>query len=470
MKLVIFGIGKYFLNRKEKLFQLCENAKIVCYIDNNQSEDMVFDGLKVLKPYQLKNVVYDKILLMSRSHLEMKSQLIALGYEEESIWTWEQFMCEMLHGNFEFFCGNSSNSKNNRKILIISTDLNYNGGSIAAVYAARALSNSYEVVLAAPGGDKKFVREMVTYGINILLCPAILYMGNEELYLIKQFDAIMVNVFQMLPVVCQVSKLRPTLWWIHEPSDLYKDILECFSYFLNQNSFDNVNIKAVSRVPKANFNTYFPNRIQKTLAYGIPDKYVKNTNSKAKGNLVFAIIGGVMPRKAQDVFIKAIDLMHREIQFGIDIEYWIIGEIGENEYCNLIRQMSKMNNQIKIKGNLIREEIEKAYQEIDVVVCSSYEDSLPIVMTEGMMYEKVCIASDAIGTADYIQNEVNGLIFKTGDAVDLAEKMRWVINHRDKLQEIGKNARKTYEENFTMEKFGQRLEEAINETIEMYGE
>lgn len=470
MKFVIFGTGKYFLNRKKQLFQLCENAEIICYIDNNANESIIFEDKKVLKPYQLNNIEYDKILLMSRSYLEMKSQLIDLGYAEEAIWTWDQFICEMSHGKFEFFCGESGNKKNNKSILMISTDLGYNGGSIAAVYAAKELSSRYEVVLAAPRGDKKFVREMATYGINILLCPAIPYLGKEEIYLIKKFDVIIVNVFQMLPVVCQVSELRPTLWWIHEPNDMYKNTLEHFYYFIKSKPLSKANIKAVSNVPKENFNTYFPNRIQKTMAYGIPDKFIGNKNDKAKNSYVFAIIGGVVPRKAQDVFIKAIDLMHREIRTGIEIEYWIIGGIGENEYCNQIREMTKVNNQIIIKGKLTREEIEKAYQEIDVIICPSYEDPLPIVITEGMMYKKVCIASDATGTADYIDDGVNGLICKAGDVEDLALKMQWVIDNPDKLDEMRRNARKTYEEYFTMDRFGERLEAAIQETIEMYGE
>lgn len=470
MRFVIFGIGQFFKNRKEQLYQLCEGAEIVCFIDNNAIEDMVFEGRKVLKPFRLKDAEYDKILLMSKSDVEMKAQLIALGYSEETIWTWKQFLCEMAHGKYEFFCGNDMNSRKERSVLIVSTDLGYNGGSIAAVYAAKALSDRYEVLLAAPKGDTKFISEMKEYGINILLCPAIPYLGKEEIYLIKKFDMILVNVFQMLPVVSQVSNLRPTLWWIHEPSDMYKDTLDHFYSFKNRNSFRKVNIKAVSNVPKENFNTYFPNRIRNTLAYGIPDKFVENVNHRAKNRFVFAVIGGVVPRKAQDVFIKAIDLIHKEIQTRGNIEYWMIGGMAENAYCNRIQEMSKKNEQIKWKGKLTREEMEKAYQEIDVVVCPSYEDPLPIVMTEGMMYEKVCIASDVIGTVDYIRNQENGLIFKTGNEADLADKMKWVIEHSDKLKEIGKNARKTYEEYFTMSRFGERLEAAIQETIEMYGE
>ena len=469
MKFVVFGTGKYYLNRKEQLFGLCDDAEIVCFFDNNIDERMEFEGKKIWKPQQLEETVFDKILLMSRSYLDTKKQLIDLGYDSASIWTWEQFVCEMNHGKYEFFCGETCYNTNNKKILIISTYLGYNGGSIAAVYAAKALSDRYEVILAAPGGDREFVKEMAADGVSILLSPAIPYWGKEELYLIQKFDYILVNVFQMLPVVCQVSSMKPTIWWIHEPSNMYKDILDQYSDFLNLNIFDTINIKAVSNVPKMNFNSYFPNIIHGTMAYGIPDKFKRDTLKNECKGLVFAVVGGIVPRKAQDIFLEAI-MSLRNKHNSKNIEYWLIGGIGEDEYCNMIRKIAKESDQVKIKGKLTREEIDRAYQQIDVVVCPSREDPLPIVMTEGMMYGKVCIASDATGTADFIEDGVNGLLCKAGDVESLASKMQWVIDHPERLVDMRKNARKTYEKYFTMEKFAQRLDTVITETIEAYEE
>lgn len=468
MKLIIFGIGQYYSNRKGKLFELCEEAEIVGYIDNKAKAGMTFEGKEVLKPEQMRNTVFDKILLMSKSYLQMKSQLIDLGFLEEEIWTWDQFVCEMSHGKYEFFCAERTGREREKRLLIISTDLGYNGGSIAAGYAAKELAGTYDVVLAAPRGDKDFIREMVADGIHILLCPAIPYLGREEQYLIEKFDVVVVNVFQMLPVACQVSALKPTIWWIHESKSVYQDILNHYASFLNCRSFNKINIRAVSNWPKKNFNFYFPNRIQSCLAYGIPDKYVDSITPKKNDKFVFAIIGGVVPIKAQDIFVKAVELLPKKMMEEKSIEYWIIGGISESGYGKEVRELAQENTSIRIKGRLTRQEIEAAYQEIDVVVCPSLEDSLPIVMTEGMMYSKVCIASDVTGTAEYMKDKVNGLICKSGNVEDLAEKMEWVINHPERLKEIGINARRTYLEHFTMEKFGERLKDAIQETIDNY--
>ena len=105
-----------------------------------------------------------------------------------------------------------------------------------------------------------------------------------------------------------------------------------------------------------------------------------------------------------------------------------------------------------------------------MVVCPSREDPLPIVMTEAMMYRKPCIASDSTGTADYIKDGINGFVCKTEDSEDLCEKMRYFIHHQEKIEIMGKEARKVYEEYFTMDKFADRLCNQMQKTIDMFNE
>ena len=232
-----------------------------------------------------------------------------------------------------------------------------------------------------------------------------------------------------------------------------------------------INIVAVSEIAKKNFDFHFPHLIKDTMSYGIPDRY-ENLNqhnyAHKKNHLVFALIGGVTVRKAQDVFLNAIKLL--SINDRKNLEFWIIGSIGNNDYANKIRDMAAEIEQVKIWGTLNRNELEKIYPDIDVVVCPSLEDPLPIVMTEGMMYKKVCIASDSTGTSQYIKNGINGFVCKTNDIEDLMQKMKWCTDDDNKLKliDIGKNARKTYEEFFTMEKFGERLEKIILQTEKNY--
>ena len=126
-----------------------------------------------------------------------------------------------------------------------------------------------------------------------------------------------------------------------------------------------------------------------------------------------------------------------------------------------IKRAAAQIPEVKILGQLSRAKMEDVFRSIDVVICPSVEDPLPIVITEGWMHSKVCIMSDATGQVDMTEDGINGLICKAGDAQSLADKMTWVLQNQDKLDEIRKKGRETYERYFSMESFGERLEQAL---------
>jgi glycosyltransferase involved in cell wall biosynthesis len=233
-----------------------------------------------------------------------------------------------------------------------------------------------------------------------------------------------------------------------------------FCQYADGNCFGDIDILAVSDVAKNNFCRYFPDTNVEVLTYGIPDEAAGYYGTGKKERLVFAVIGSIEVRKAQDIFIEAADKLN-----CADAEFWIIGKNHQDDYCQRVRVMADGNLAIRFFGVMTREQMHKLYPEIDVVVCSSREETMSITTTEGMMYGKTCIVSDHAGMADYVDDGKSGFVFESGNSDDLCAKMRWCVENRDKLGTIGRNARNTYEEFFTIEKFGKRLEKIVEECI-----
>lgn len=467
MRLVVFGAGRCYQERK---YKIPAEYEIVAFLDNNKDlHGQSLDGCPILEPYKILQIPYDKILLMSASEEAMKRQLMELGVDWRNIWYWEHFTSELNRGRLCICCGNSEIKRSEKRILIVSTHLNYTGGPLAAVYAAMALQErGYVVFLTAPSGDKKFIEEAAKRGIRMVLCPALPYVHKEEEMWIRQFNAVLVNVFPLLPCACEVSKIRPVLWWIHESEELlYQKIINRFGEYADKEHLEKVSVCGVSQVAQNKFNFYFPGRIKEILPYGIPDQKKETDFSDGIGPLVFAIIGTVHSGKAQDVFIKAIRLLQREEKKNA--RFFMIGSIGTDAYSNRVREEASTEQAIEITGLLTRDEIHRVFKKIDVVVCPSLEDSLPIVATEAMMYGKICIVSDRTGTANFIEDGENGLICKAGDPTDLCEKMKWVMQNRKKLKAMGRKARKIYEKHFTLDAFGERLEKALQKAMNGFG-
>lgn len=118
---------------------------------------------------------------------------------------------------------------------------------------------------------------------------------------------------------------------------------------------------------------------------------------------------------------------------------------------------------VKILGELDREEIDNLFSDIDVLVCTSLEETLSLTVVEAMMYGKICITTDTTGVAEYVRDGVNGFVIPCNNVNALREKMEWIIDNINKLESIKINARKTYEKYFNMDVFGENLTNALSD-------
>lgn len=93
-------------------------------------------------------------------------------------------------------------------------------------------------------------------------------------------------------------------------------------------------------------------------------------------------------------------------------------------------------------------EMYKQYQEMDVFVVASIEDGTP----NGALEAAACgrpIISNRIGNMpEFIKDGYNGFLVDM-NVQSYVDKLKYLNEHRDKLKEMGKNARKTVEEGWT---------------------
>jgi glycosyltransferase involved in cell wall biosynthesis len=458
MKVFIFGTGQFY---KEYSAMIYEYEDVVGLLDNDPEKwNSTLDGRTIYSPNELEHIgiKYDWIILLSVHMFEMYKQLIANGISNEKIMNWREYFAQRCQDKYTWLNAKVLPS-NKKKVLIVTTYLNYDGGSLVAVYAAMILKKKgYDVVIAAPTADDKLIREFVGLGIGFMLRPTLPYVKKDNMSWIRGFDIIIVNVLQMIQCACEISRIKPTIWWLHESSEMYPGILGEFYKYTDEQCFEDIHIWAVSNIARNNFHRCFPNKDVDILTYGIPDEADWKIDNQKKERFVFAVIGCICEGKGQDIFIEAANQLN-----CVNVEFWIIGKNYQNNYGQMICEMADQNSAIRVLGEMTRKQMKELYHKIDVVVCSSWEETMSITMTEGMMYGKTCIVSNNAGMADYVDDGKNGFVFECGNANDLCTKMRWCIENRDELGTIGQNARKTYEEVFTIEKFGDRLEKIVKE-------
>ncbi|SET94917.1 Glycosyltransferase involved in cell wall bisynthesis [Lacrimispora sphenoides] len=456
---IIFGTGLFYSRRKDTL---PEQTNIIAFIDNNIAiQGKYVDEVLVHDPQVVSQLNYDVIILASITPVEMKDQLLLLGVQKEKIMFWEQYVSSKSHGFIKKY--EIDIERKEKKVLLIVPIINYAGGFLTALYAALALrSKGYYVVIVSPTANHQTISEVNSYGINVWLCPSLPYIEGIELEWIQEFDYVLANSLQNMLCVNRINKIKKTVtWWLHEHSRQYKDIIEQYGNEIDISSFKNVNIFAVSNLARNNFLRYYPNQKVRTLTFGLPDFY--NGVNSFHEKIIIAIIGNISQLKNQKELINAVKKLS---PYEKDkIECWIIGRDGGKRYREEINEMIKDIQQVKLCGELSRKEIERVFQQIDIVVCSSLEETMSITIVEGMMNNKICITNTNTGIAEFIQNYENGFIYEAENVDDLLLKLKYVIQNFDSLDFMRKKARKTYEEYFSMESFADNLQEIFEKRL-----
>ena len=173
-------------------------------------------------------------------------------------------------------------------------------------------------------------------------------------------------------------------------------------------------------------------------------------------------IGYIESRKGQDVLIAAVKLLRKEILS--QCEFYLVGQ-DTSMLAEQIKDEIKNIPQVVMKGSVGRVEINRLLRETDMMICPSREDPMPTVVAEAMMHSVPCILSDAAGTAAYISNGENGLIFVSEDSKELAEKIEWCVLHKENAVRMGSEARIIYENIFSMNVFERNLLETVDRNI-----
>lgn len=461
MKIVVFGIGRVYEKYKGQL----EDLKIVAFLDNDRSKQReFFEGIRVYAPEDINDLRFDYVLLMSLECLAMRQQLIALGVDDDKIIDYTDIYRIGSFGHTKIsYC--KALEIRGKIVLLITHELSNTGAPVVLFYMAKILKKEgFQPVIISPL-DGRLREDIVEAGIPVIIDINMSPDNPVISFLLNQTEIVILNTIALKSLVTQYQKkCHWVMWWLHEADSGY-----CSNNIFNLKAFlgQNVYVYAVSRMARDAFLRHGGSENTGCLAYGIEDRYHGRRELVVdKSKIIFAIIGTVCHRKAQDVFIDAISRL--KIQNREKAEFWIIGKEQKCSFTLNLRKRCSGISEIIFWGERSLDEIDKMYEQIDVVVCPSREDPMPVVVAEGMMFGKVCIVSDMTGESEYITEMEDGLICKAGDCDSLRLQLIWAIEHKEKLDRICKNSRKLYKKIFSEKAFIKNMNDIIKQNMELY--
>ncbi|WP_108670797.1 glycosyltransferase family 4 protein [Peribacillus acanthi] len=138
--------------------------------------------------------------------------------------------------------------------------------------------------------------------------------------------------------------------------------------------------------------------------------------------------GRLVPEKGFDILIEATEILKSS---NVDINVVIAGRGPMLETYRGMIQSRGLEKQIQLIGFIQDEMRNQLLNQCDLTVFPSTYEPFGIVALEAMISGKPVIVSETGGLKAIIKNCESGLLFKTGDALDLAQKIEYMMSHRE---------------------------------------
>jgi len=142
-----------------------------------------------------------------------------------------------------------------------------------------------------------------------------------------------------------------------------------------------------------------------------------------------------------------------------DVNLILLGGGSQGGHIRQILINGGVMERVHFWGHVAQRDLPRWYLMADIYISPSHVDGTSVTLLEALASGLPCLVSDIPGNKDWIEEGVNGWLFRDGDVDDLAEKILLAIKSRRSFGKIGKAARKTAEERADWKRnFGKLLE------------
>lgn len=185
------------------------------------------------------------------------------------------------------------------------------------------------------------------------------------------------------------------------------------------------------------------------LAFGIPPEKIifsecglPSQSAQSNGRtldpqrLVFGYIGVVDPVKGIHVLVEAFSpLLNAELRiYGGETDYAPYPDKGR--FLSLLQR----SPHIRMMGRYDNGEVGRILQEVDVVVAPSiWYENAPLVIREAFLAGKPVVTAAFGGMQEWVQDGINGLLFRPRDVLDLRRTLARFIADPDLVRRLSGN-------------------------------
>jgi len=174
------------------------------------------------------------------------------------------------------------------------------------------------------------------------------------------------------------------------------------------------------------------------------------------------IAGQISRHKGHDVLFEAAKLLKKR---GDNFEVLVFGA-GQLEYVSNLEERIKLAGLIhQWKWMGYAEDQQQMYRSMDIcVVPSRFDEPFGMVALEALRYGVPVVAARRGGLPEIVDHEISGFLVEPDNAVELADRLKWLIENPERARSMGRRGREKVLREFTQERMVSEFEEVFGST------
>lgn len=129
-----------------------------------------------------------------------------------------------------------------------------------------------------------------------------------------------------------------------------------------------------------------------------------------------------------------------------DVHLILLGGGSQGGKIRQILMNGGVLERVHFGGQVAQADLPRWYHMADLYISPSHVDGSSVTLMEALASGLPCLVSDIPGNREWIEDGVNGWLFRDGAVDDLAQKIAAAIKHRTSFGEISNAARRTAEQ------------------------
>ncbi|MEY2497997.1 MAG: hypothetical protein QOD12_1553 [Verrucomicrobiota bacterium] len=336
------------------------------------------------------------------------------------------------------------------RVLFVSHETTLTGAPIQLLHLVRRLhQEGWNLLVAAPESGP--ISDLLTAdGVPLVIHPGLLEEeGHPKLReLAAQHDVVVANtIISWAAVRAAHLEGKPVIWYLHETLVAVRLIrqipemeptLELATLLVTPTRQTARIFEGITRTPI------------EVVPYGIPAAGLVDKNGK-DAPVSFVTAASIEPRKGQDILVEAIRKLPAKM--GEAAHFKIVGRYLDPPFVEKVKARAAGLSNVEFTGERNHTQSLELLAASDALICSSRDETMPITILEAMSLGKVIISADVGGIAEWVRDEMNGLLVPPENPAALARAIERCLTDQPLVAELRAAARRTFERHFTLEKF-----------------